>query len=205
MSEGDFLLRWLVRAAGRRRLNERLQDAVWLVITLLALAIVYQTLHAGLNFTRSADVILPLFLAGGAFTMAYFGWRMASGPILTQAASSADTRAGLNDELRSALWFAPFGTGDRFIRTHLDHATRTVQRLDVRQLFPFVMPRNVPVAIVLALFAGALLWVSPHIESAVDDSRAARSTDSRRGVIIAGESVAEEEEIEAEAAARGAA
>lgn len=202
MSEGNLLLRWLARAAGRRRLNERLQDAVWLVITLLALAIVYQTLYAGLNFTRSSDVMLPLFIAAGAAAIAYFGWRMASGPILTQAASRADTRAGLNDELRSALWFAPLETEDGFIRAHLDHATRTVQRLDVRQLFPFVMPRNVPVAIVLALFSGALLWVSPHTDSAVDDSRAARSSNSRSGIFIAGEPVVEEHEIEAEAAAR---
>jgi len=202
MSEGDLLLRWLVRAAGRKRLNERLQDAVWLVITLLALAIVYQTLVAGLNLTRSADVILPLFLVGGAAAMAYFGWRMAPGPILTQAASSADTRAGLNDELRSALWFVSHETEDGFIRVHLDRATRTVQRLDVRQLFPFAMPRNVPVAIVLALFAGALLWVSPRIESAVDDSRTARTSDSRSDVFIAGESVVDEEDTEAEAAAR---
>ena len=189
MSEGNLLLRWLERAAGRRRLNERLQDAVWLVITLLALAIVYQTLYAGLNFTRSSDVMLPLFIAAGAAAIAYFGWHMASGPILTQAASRADTGAGPNDELRSALWFAPLETEDGFIRAHLDHATRTVQRLDVRQLFPFVMPRNVPVAIVLALFAGALLWVTPHTYSAVDDSRAARSRNLRSVIFIAGEPV----------------
>ena len=202
MSECDILLRWLARAAGRRRLNERLQDVVWLVTTLLALAIAYQTLNAGLANTQLTSVMLPLFLVAGAAAIVYFGWHMASAPILTQAASYADARAGLNDELRSALWFAPHETANDFIRIHLVRAARTVQHLDVRQLFPFVMPRNLPMAIVLALFAGALLWVSPHIEPTVDDSQAVRSGGSRSGVFVAGEPVPQDEDIEAVAAAR---
>ncbi len=204
MSESDILLQWLERAAVRRRLNERLQEAIWLVITLLALAIVYQTLGAGLAMTQIASVMLPLFLAAGAAAIAYFGWRMAAGPLLTQAASCADASAGLHDELRSALWFAHRETENGFIRTHLERAARTVQRLDVRQLFPFVMPRNFPAAIVLALVAGALMWVLPHTEPTADDSQAApaRSTESRNGVFVAGESVPEEENSEAAAAAR---
>jgi hypothetical protein len=198
MSDCDILLRWLERAAGRRRLNERLQEVIWLVITLLALAIVYQALDAGLAMTKFSSGMLPLFLAAGAAATVYFGWRMASGPVLTQAASRADASAGLNDELRSALWFAHRETQNGFVRVHLDRAARTVQRLDVRQLFPVVMPRNFPMAIFLALFAGALSWVLPHLQPITDDSQVApaRSAESRSGVFVAGESVPEKEDSE---------
>lgn len=202
MSDSDILLRWLERAASRRRLNERLQEVIWLVITLLALAIVYQTLDAGLAMPEISSVMLPLFLAAGAAATGYFGWRMASGLVLTQAASRADASAGLNDELRSALWFASRETENGFVRAHLERAVRTVQRLDVRELFPLAMPRNFPMAIVLAFFAGALMWVLPHMEPTSDDSQAALalSAESRDGVFVAGESVPEEEDSETAAA-----
>ena len=111
-----------------------------MVITLLTLAIAYQTLEAGLAISQFASVTL-LFLAAAAAAVVYFAWRMASGPNLSQAASSADTRAGLYDELRSALWFVPRETENGFVRVHLARAAKTVQALDVLRLqSPFPGP-----------------------------------------------------------------
>jgi len=202
MSECDVLLRWLRRAAVRRRLNERLQDLIRLVIALLALAIVYRTLTAGLAMTQFASEALPLFLAASAAASVYFGWRMSIGPVLTQAAACADANAGLNNELQSALWFAQREPENAFVRAHLHRATRTVQGLDVRKLFPLVMPRNLSMAIVLALFAGALLWVSPQTSPTAGDTPTALASRTHSDAVVPGEPVAQEPDVEAVAAAR---
>ncbi len=159
MSERDILLRWLDGAAARVRLGAWLRHALTLVCALLALLAVHEGLRALIPAPEVLAALLPLFLlaaTGAAVVCVLALWRPAN---LTQAAAAADARAGLKDELRSALWFTQASGGGPLVGPLLAHASRTVQALDAGRLFPLTVPRPVLAALGFTLLALALTRV----------------------------------------------
>ena len=161
MSERDILLRWLDRAAARVRVGLRLRHAVTLVCALLALLALHEGLRALIPAPEVLAALLPLFLlaATGAATVCVV--RLWSPATLMQTAAAADARAGLKDELRSALWFTQAIDGGPLVGPLLAHASRTVQALDASRLFPLTVPRHVLAALGLTLLALALTQFLP--------------------------------------------
>jgi hypothetical protein len=70
---------------------------------------------------------------------------------LERAAGVADTRAGLNDEIKSAYWFMRQDDSSPWIEHLVGRAASTARRLDPRGLVPVAIPKRFGVA--AALFA----------------------------------------------------
>src|SRR5262245_1980533 len=88
------------------RARDWLRDAGWLFCVLLGragLCLLGQRLRLP---TSGLASLPPLLLLGIAATVAWFAWRCGRRPALHAVAAEADARAGLNDELASAWWFA---------------------------------------------------------------------------------------------------
>jgi hypothetical protein len=163
MSEREILTQWLGRAAGRLRLNLWLREASAMACWLLCAAALYQALRVTPVVPEVLAALLPLFVLAGIGLVALFAWRSLRRPTLAQAAAAADRRADLKDQLGSAWWFTEQNAGNPMVQLLLERATLTVQRLELRWLFPVVVPRGLPLACALALLAGALACLSPRV------------------------------------------
>ena len=161
MSERDTLLNWLDRAAARVRYGLWLRDSATLVCALLALAALHQGLRAAIGAPEVLAALAPFFLFAVVGAVALFALRLWRRPTLEQAARAADTRAGLSDELRSALWFAQRSGDGPLVELLVARASRTVRALDARRLFPLAIPRGLVATLTLALLAVALASFLP--------------------------------------------
>lgn len=169
MSEPDIIFRRLDLAASRIRFNERLEDGTWLAICLLIVAIAYQLLRATIAGTAVFSALVPLLLITAALLFAWFGWRLVGRDIFLPvdragAAAIMDARAGLDNELSSALWFSASGSSDAFVRLHLERAARAAGKLECARLVPLVIPRNLSIAVVLFIVSTLILLMPPLAE-----------------------------------------
>jgi hypothetical protein len=164
MSERDTLLSWLDRAAARTRHGFWLRDASALACALLALLALHHWLPVAIPAPAVRAALAPFFLFAAAGAIAIFGMRMARRPTLEQAAGAADARAGLRDELRSALWFVQRSADDPLVDLLLARAARTARALDVRKLFPLAIPRHLLAALALVLLAVVSARLVPGVD-----------------------------------------
>ncbi len=163
MPERETLLEWLDRATARARLAFGLREAGAMACALLALLALHQALRVVISAPEVRAALLPFFIFAAVGAAAVFAVRAWRAPTLMQAAAVADARAGLRDELRSALWFAQHGGGGPVAELLLARAARTVQALDARRLFPVAVSGRVASALGLALVAVAVTWFLPYM------------------------------------------
>lgn len=168
-----MMIRWLDLAARRIRWNERLEDGTRLSICLLVLVIVYQLLDAALGMTPVLSALMPLLLLAAALVFGWFGWRLIGRDCLLPpdragAAAVVDARAGLHNELASALWFSGGSPQGDLVRFHMARAALTTGRLELSRLLPVEKPRSLSFVLALIVVT-ALLAIMP---SSTDFSRA---------------------------------
>src|SRR5438094_957105 len=103
MSDPDIILQ-LVASVGRRIRAHRLSGDIARGLSIVFIALVA---------LKAWDLVFPLtgrtVATGGAiaavFLIAYIGSRASGSGTLHEAAASIDERAGLHDEIRTAVWF----------------------------------------------------------------------------------------------------
>src|SRR5262249_2639590 len=147
-----------------------LREASAMACWLLFAAALYQVLRIAPVVPEVLAALLPLFLFAGVAVVAVFAWRAVRHPTLAQAAAAADRRAGLKDPASSSFWFAQQSGNTPMVELLLQRATLTVQRLELRALFPLIVPRGLSVAGMLAVFAGVLACLSPRVGAPVMSS-----------------------------------
>src|SRR5262245_57583313 len=74
--------------------------------------------------------------------VAFVAWRFVQKSTLEQAAASADTRADLNDELKTAVWFINNPRPSDWIEAQIRRAARNAQNLNVNRLYPRRIPKS---------------------------------------------------------------
>jgi hypothetical protein len=163
MSDREILLRWLATAAERLGWSRRTRELGWAACALLGLWLVAEVLQALGVPVQVLSALVPLLAIAALAAVTLAAWRIARPTTLAQAAGAADTRAGLKDELQSAYWFTQRAAPDAFVELLLTRAAQTARRLELHRVFPVGMPRSVMTALTLAVFTGALAWLSPHI------------------------------------------
>jgi hypothetical protein len=163
MTEREILLHCLARIAARLQLNRRLRELGWTACGLFGLLTAYEILEAVIDSAAVMAGLAPLFVLAALAVVARFAVRLMQQPTLAQAAGAADSRADLKDELKSAYWFVLQAGTTPAIDLVLRHAAYTAHRIDPRRLFPLVVPRSVFAAVLLALTAGTLAWLSPRL------------------------------------------
>lgn len=161
MSERDTLLSWLDRAAVRARRGRWLRECVALVSALLALAALHQVLRALIPAPQVVAALVPFLLFAAAGAIALVAVRVSRRPTREEAATVADTRAQLSDQLRSALWFAQRVGDGPLAELLIAQAGRNATALDARRLFPLTVPRGLAVTLTLALLGVGLVWFVP--------------------------------------------
>ena len=107
----------------------------------------------------AARVDHVLIAVAAVAVLGFCAW-LSKRPTLESVAGLADRRAGLHDELLSALWFAVHGHDEAGVARHVDAAGTRVQTLSLPALFPV---RHSPaalagVALCAAAAAGAVWW-----------------------------------------------
>ena len=175
MTELDLMFRRLDIAARRIRVNERLEDGTRLLICLLALLVAWQVLDGLVDATPVMQALAPLFIAGLVAVVLWFAWRLFGRdwfvpPDRAGAAALIDARAGLNNELSSALWFSGDARPDEFVNLHLARADNAASALVLDRLLPVVSPRSAPVALMLGAVAAVLAFVSLVPDAGSPDS-----------------------------------
>jgi hypothetical protein len=180
MKEKEAIFSFLRAVAARMR-AARLLSAIGFVtcVVLFALA-VFELLRAPLG-----DLIGDthrMVLIGGLVAFSVF---VLAGSLmqvnLARAAGLADTRLRLDDEIKSAYWFACRTDGSDkasagFIDAHLVHAARKVQPLKGSNVLPVNLPGNLLFAPVLAVLLAGATWSSPSLVQSVEDDTDGRQT-----------------------------
>ena len=170
--EYQFLFDWLVRGARRIRARHGLADAGWVVSTVLACVFLYLSgQRLGLP-GAVLTALTPLLMLSIAAVVVLSVWRCTRGPALRSVAAEADTRAGLNDELASACWFAGQPTPSSWEVLMLRRAAHTARSLDLRTIFPLPLPRSFAAAAALGTVVLALSVGAPGLTAPTDSGRA---------------------------------
>jgi hypothetical protein len=81
-----------------------------------------------------------IIVMGSAAFLMFLVWSQFGGGRLARAAGVADTRAGLQDELKSAYWFMRRDDASPWVALQVGRAAATAGRLDVRRLVPIAVP-----------------------------------------------------------------
>ncbi len=166
MHDRDALLSSLTAIARRMRVNTALREWALAACLISGTFLVYQILavviatSAVMSALATLSVVLVIVIVG------FFVVRSIRPTSLAQAAAASDERANLNDELKTAYWFARQGETSPLIDLQIRRAARVGRELKPRKLFAIAVPRSAFVAASLALSAGILAWIAPRIDFA---------------------------------------
>jgi len=161
MSDREVILGALGEVQRRLRLNRTLHESALLLGMVAVGVFVWRALHvlAGRLPAASAAVVLAAILAWvvGAFLLARSRFR--SGVSLGAAAATADERARLKDELKTAYWFLRQSRASPWVAAQLARAARSAQRLNSAALLPVRLERHVLVggAVTVSVLIAACL------------------------------------------------
>jgi len=151
----------LSQVQGRMRLNRALRAAALATGALLAAMLAWRLLvwFDGRLPAASALVVLVAILTLVVLLSLLVRVSFLARPGLDGAAAEADRRAGLKDELRSALWFARDARTSDWTAAQLARAGRSAAGLRPERLVPVRLPRGAIAALILGLLllAGVIL------------------------------------------------
>src|SRR2546430_8016756 len=154
MSDRDTIIGWLERVERRIRANRLFQELT-LGLTLFLifpLALKIWDLFSPLR-GRTITIVIGLWVV--SFT-AYFVWRLLQKGTIGQAAASVDTKAGLHDELKTALWFIRNPRASDWVDAQIERAAKHTRALDPERLYPRSVPRTSYIAAAMILLFVAL-------------------------------------------------
>jgi hypothetical protein len=100
------------------------------------------------------DLVEPLRgvtigIIGGIWVLlfgAFAVWRITQKGTLQEAAASADTRANLSDELKTAFWFIHNPRPSEWVDAQIRRAARNARNLNLDRLYPRQIPRTFYIA-----------------------------------------------------------
>jgi len=140
-----------------------------------------------LIFLKLWDVVSPIrpsVLTGGVLVclvgiIVYLVWHMVRRRSLQNTAASIDSKAGLHDEMKTALWFITNPSASHWIDAQIVRAATRTRTLDVKRLYPRSISNTVYiVAGMLAVFIGLNLlplsssrnWRIPPVSPTLPES-----------------------------------
>ena len=156
----------LSRIRARQRLNRIVRVGALLLAVALVVLVTWRLLawFGTLRPAASALVILLAILAVIALLFALGRSLLRSDGGLEGAAAEADRRAGLKNELLSALWFSRESAQSQWIGMQLERAARSAASIQPERLVPVRLPPAALAALALGAIALAALWMAPPLE-----------------------------------------
>jgi hypothetical protein len=153
MSDKEIIVASLERIERRIRINRLLHELTLGAILFFAIPLLlkvwdlFDPLRGG-----TISIIVGIWVL---LFVAYITWRALQRGTLNQAAVSADTKAGLHDELKTAFWFVNNPRPSEWVDAQVRRAASKAQSLRLELLFPRRIPKTAYLAAAMAvLFAG---------------------------------------------------
>ncbi len=163
MQDRDALISSLTLISRRMRLRAALRELAWAACAIASTLVVYQILAALIpapGVMSAVKALLVLFVIGSG---GFFAARSMRRTTLAQAAAATDARVDLQDELKTAYWFARQGHAPPLIDLQIQRAVLALQKLNLNTLVAIAIPRSAFTALGLTLIAGWLAWYSPRL------------------------------------------
>src|SRR5215831_12117511 len=153
MSDKEIIVTSLKRIERRIRINRLLNELTLGAILFFAIPLLLKVWDlfdplSGGTISIIVGIWILLFVA-------YITWRALQRGTLNQAAVSADAKADLHDELKTAFWFVNNPRPSEWVDAQVRRAARKAQSLRLELLFPRRMPKTAYLAAAMAaLFVG---------------------------------------------------
>src|SRR5207237_760201 len=139
MSDAEVITQFLGAVEWRLRAN-RLIPEITLGLSKVLMAVIVIKVWDLISPFKTTT--MRFILAGCALSFAsYVVWRGRQKTSLDQAAVSIDQRAGLNDEMKTALWFIRNPHTSKWVDRQIQRAARNTEKIDVGSAYPIVIPR----------------------------------------------------------------
>jgi hypothetical protein len=153
MSDTEIIVRLIQSARRRLRARQLLSESTFCVSIVLLFLSLLKILDLLSPFdTRTVTLII---IAGILFFAGYLASRLRKTETLEDTAASIDRRAGMNDEIRTAFWFIRNPRSSEWINGQLQRAAHSARKIDVRRIYPDLIPRSsFPAAAMLLIFLG---------------------------------------------------
>ena len=150
MSDKELIIHFLEKAEKRVRSNKRFNDIAVTLAIALVVPVVFKLLDLYFLFRgRTVVAVLGLWAVG---TVAWIFTRLRGRSPLNQVAGNIDSKARLNDQLKTAYWFIQNPRDSRWVDVQIQHTANAAGKLRLDSLFPRRFPRA-------SYLAGGLLFL----------------------------------------------
>ncbi|HEY2380581.1 MAG TPA: hypothetical protein VGK48_05305 [Terriglobia bacterium] len=153
MSDKEIIVASLQRVERRIRANRLLNELTFGALVCGAILLLVKIWDLfdplpGVTVSTIVGICVLLFAA-------YAGYRVFQKGTLNDAASSADSRAGMHDELKTAFWFVNNPRPSDWVDAQVHRAARNAQALKLDALYPRHIPKTSFIAAsMILLFVG---------------------------------------------------
>src|SRR5437879_2410194 len=137
MSDAENIVHFLRNVEWRLRANRLLQEITLSLSRVLMFLIVIKIWDLVSPF--KATTIMFVMAASVFLFAGYVVWLLRNKGTLDQAAVSIDERAGLNDEIKTALWFIRNPRSSKWVDRQIQGAARSAAQIDVRREYPTII------------------------------------------------------------------
>ena len=157
MSDRQIIINFLQATERRTRANRLLHDISYAFAVSLLFPLSFKLWDLVSPFRATTVLVVHgLWLAG---FLAYSAWRLTQKGTLAQSAAALDSKAALNDELKTAYWFINNPRPSEWVDAQIQKAAARAQRLDVSRLYPRSMPRTAYLAVAMFILTIGLNFV----------------------------------------------
>ena len=145
MSDRETIVQSLAKVESRIRTNRRVAriGAGLAVFILFAILVKFWDLVSPFSSSAIRGFWVVWFAGLAAFVIHSLRFRGS----LSEAAAEVDQRASLKDEVVSAYWFVSHNASGPWIDLHVRRAAETVRKLNLRSLYPRIIPHTSYVAV----------------------------------------------------------
>jgi hypothetical protein len=164
MSNREVILQALERVRRRLELGRALRDAATVLGIVAVGLLLWRVLHifAANAPAVAAGVLAALLLwVGGLFALAR--GRLGPRHTLGDAATSADARAGLKDELTTARWFLEHPRSSPWVDAQAARAAESAGRLEPAALLPLRVRWRELAGVAAAVLLVLAAWLAPQM------------------------------------------
>jgi len=163
MSDQEIIVRTLTKVRRRLQMSHAVHDAVVMLCLAAVGVLLWRALRVAGDHApavSAAAVLVALLLwIGGLFVV--LRGRLMRRTSLARAAAEADTRAALDDELKTAYWFIVHPVTSPWTAAQLAAAARSAGALDVARLLPLRIERGTLAASALVSILLLAMWFAP--------------------------------------------
>ncbi len=157
MSDKQVIIDSLQATERRIRVNLLIRDISYAFALSLLFPLSFKLWDLISPFRATTVVVVhALWLVG---FLSYAAWRVTRKGTLAQAAAALDSKAALNDELKTAYWFINNPRPSEWVDAQIRKAAARAQRLEVPRLYPRSIPKTAYLAVAMFITTIGLNFV----------------------------------------------